>query len=70
MPLGDRMPIWLIWARAVNYGRGEMIVTSNRAWQTEIGNIATMLHGQVEEGTTPLQRRLNHFGTYPGDSRA
>ena len=52
---------------AVNYGRGEMVVT-NIGLDTEIGNIATMLL-QVESGTTPLQRRLNHSGANLGYRR-
>lgn len=45
---------------AVNYGRGEMAVTQT-GLKTELGNIAAMLL-QVEEGITPLQRRLNTLG--------
>ena len=59
VPLGDRMNMAFM-GTAVNYGRGEMVVT-RIGLNTEIGNIATMLL-QVEEGTTPLQRRLNHLG--------
>ncbi|MCY3834119.1 MAG: HAD-IC family P-type ATPase [Chloroflexi bacterium] len=57
--LGDRVNMAFM-GTAVNYGRGEMVVI-NTGLRTEIGNIATMLM-QVEEGTTPLQRRLNHLG--------
>jgi len=57
--LGDRVNMAYM-GTAVNYGRGEMVVI-NTGLSTEIGNIATMLM-QVEEGTTPLQRRLNHLG--------
>ena len=59
VPLGDRLNMAFM-GTAVNYGRGEMVVT-RIGLNTEIGNIATMLL-QVEEGTTPLQRRLNHLG--------
>ena len=57
--LGDRVNMAYM-GTTVNYGRGEMVVI-NTGLRTEIGNIATMLL-QVEEGTTPLQRRLNHLG--------
>lgn len=59
IPLGDRVNMAYM-GTTVNYGRGEMVVI-NTGLSTEIGNIATMLM-QVEEGTTPLQRRLNHLG--------
>jgi len=57
--LGDRHNM-VFMGTSVNYGRGEMLVTET-GLQTEIGNIASMLL-QVEEGTTPLQRRLNQLG--------
>lgn len=57
--LGDRSNMAYM-GTAVNYGRGEMVVTTT-GLRTEIGNIAAMLL-QVEEGVTPLQRRLNQLG--------
>ncbi len=59
IPLGDRLNMAYM-GTTVNYGRGEMVVI-NTGLRTEIGNIASMLM-QVEAGTTPLQRRLNHLG--------
>jgi Ca2+-transporting ATPase len=57
--LGDRANM-VFMGTAVNYGRGEMVVTDT-ALQTQLGKIAAMLM-QVEEGTTPLQKRLNKLG--------
>ncbi len=57
--LGDRKNMAYM-GTAVNYGRGEMVLT-NTGLRTEIGNIATLLL-QVEAGITPLQRRLNFLG--------
>jgi P-type Ca2+ transporter type 2C len=57
--LGDRINM-VFMGTAVNYGRGEMVVTDT-ALQTQLGKIAAMLM-QVEEGTTPLQKRLNKLG--------
>lgn len=57
--LGDRINMAYM-GTTVNYGRGEMVVIDT-GLRTEIGNIASMLM-QVEAGTTPLQRRLNHLG--------
>jgi len=45
---------------AVTYGRGILLVTET-GLHTEIGKIAGMLLG-VEEGETPLTRRLNQLG--------
>ena len=59
--LGDRNNM-VFMGTSVNYGRGEMVVTDT-GLKTEIGNIAAMLM-QVEEGITPLQRRLNQLGRY------
>ena len=57
--LGDRLNMAYL-GTAVNYGRGTLAVT-RIGLQTELGNIAAMLL-QVEEGITPLQRRLNQLG--------
>ncbi|MBZ0287641.1 MAG: HAD-IC family P-type ATPase, partial [Anaerolineae bacterium] len=59
VPVGDRHNMAFM-GTAVNYGRGEMVVTQT-GLKTELGNIAAMLL-QVEEGITPLQRRLNRLG--------
>jgi P-type Ca2+ transporter type 2C len=45
---------------SVTYGRGEIVVTDT-GLKTQIGKIAGMLMG-VEEGTTPLQKRLDQLG--------
>ena len=57
--LGDRTNMTFM-GTAVNFGRGEMVVTRT-GLKTELGNIAAMLL-QVEQGITPLQRRLNRLG--------
>ncbi len=54
--VGDRENMAFM-GTAVTFGRGEMVVTQT-ALKTELGNIAAMLL-QVEQGITPLQRRLN-----------
>ncbi|MDE2952130.1 MAG: cation-translocating P-type ATPase [Chloroflexota bacterium] len=59
LALGDRSNMAFM-GTAVNFGRGEMVVTTT-GLRTELGNIAAMLL-QVEEGVTPLQRRLNQLG--------
>ncbi len=59
VPLGDRSNMAFM-GTAVNYGRGELVVTRT-GLQTELGNIAAMLM-QVEQGITPLQSRLNRLG--------
>jgi Ca2+-transporting ATPase len=59
IPLGDRVNMAYL-GTSVNYGRGTMVVTTI-GLQTELGNIAAMLL-QVEQGITPLQRRLNRLG--------
>lgn len=57
--LGDRHNVAFM-GTAVVYGRGTLLVT-DIGLNTEIGKIAGMLLG-VEEGITPLQRRLNQLG--------
>ena len=54
--LGDRKNMGFM-GTAVTYGRGEMVVTAI-GLETQLGRIAKLLM-DVEEGTTPLQRRLN-----------
>jgi Ca2+-transporting ATPase len=57
--VGDRVNMAFM-GTAVTFGRGELLVTGT-GLQTELGNIAAMLL-RVEEGITPLQRRLNRLG--------
>jgi P-type Ca2+ transporter type 2C len=57
--VGDRKNMAFM-GTSINYGRGELVITTT-GLKTEIGNIAAMLL-QVEEGITPLQRRLNQLG--------
>ncbi|MBL8154195.1 MAG: HAD-IC family P-type ATPase, partial [Anaerolineae bacterium] len=57
--VGDRSNM-VFMGTAVTFGRGELAVTQT-GLNTEIGSIAAMLL-QVEQGITPLQRRLNKLG--------
>jgi Ca2+-transporting ATPase len=57
--IGDRTNMAFM-GTSVVYGRGSLLVTDT-GLTTEIGKIAGLLMG-VEEGTTPLQRRLNQLG--------
>jgi P-type Ca2+ transporter type 2C len=54
--VGDRTNMAFM-GTAVTFGRAEMVVTRT-GLNTELGNIAALLL-QVEQGITPLQRRLN-----------
>ncbi|MBA3875280.1 MAG: HAD-IC family P-type ATPase, partial [Anaerolineae bacterium] len=59
--VGDRENMAFM-GTSVTYGRGEMAVTQT-GLKTELGNIAAMLL-QVEQGVTPLQRRLNDLSKW------
>lgn len=57
--VGDRNNM-VFMGTSLTYGRGKIVVTET-GLKTALGNIAALLMG-VEEGVTPLQRRLNSLG--------
>src|SRR5262249_8243840 len=59
LPLGDRRNMAYM-GTVVTNGRGRGVIVATGT-ETEFGQVATMLH-LTEEVTTPLQRRLEHFG--------
>jgi len=59
VPLGDRVNM-LFSSSLITYGRGKGIVVET-GMNTEVGKIASIINS-TEEGTTPLQEKLNKLG--------